>query len=360
MSVSDPRGDTLRSEHEEQLEGWLIEFDRRWSPEQMRLRVPALPAEAPWRLAALVEMAKIDLERRWQRGERVGLADYLRDYPELGTPHTVPADLIRAEYDVRRQFGETVDTVEFLAPYGTRSEELAPLLADSPDPTVVAPRPAGAPVGAAGRQPVQAYELLGELGRGGMGVVYKARQAGLNRVVALKKILADQLAGPQERARFHAEAQAAARLQHPNIVQIHHVGEEAGQPFLVMEYVEGESLAQRLKDGPLPARQSAHLVAVLARAMDHAHSRGVVHRDLKPANILLQGVEGGGWRGGWPRGTFGGLTAGCWGGGGGGGGGRVKKRGPFLLPPPATRHPPPLSRSPTSASPSSWTPAPAD
>jgi serine/threonine protein kinase len=288
MAANDPRHDTLSREHQKQLEGWLIDFDRRWCPELMRVRAPALPADAPWRLPALIEMVKIDLERRWQRGERVVLADYLRDYPELGTPQTVAADLIRAEYDVRRQFGETVDPVAFLGLYGARNVELGALLAGIPVPTLVARQTTVTHVGAADAPSVYEYELLGELGRGGMGVVYKARQAGLNRVVALKKILADQLAGPQERARFHAEAQAAARLQHPNIVQIHHVGEEDGQPFLVMEYVEGESLAQRLAAGPLPARRAAELVAVLARAMDHAHSRGVVHRDLKPANVLLR------------------------------------------------------------------------
>src|SRR5262249_19141013 len=154
------------------------------------------------------------------------LADYLRDYPEVGTPQTVPAELVRAEYEVRRQFGEMVDPVAFLVPYGDRSEELAALLAGSPVPTLVPPVPAGTPGGEVGLGPVPEYEVLGELGRGGMGVVYKARQVGLDRVVALKKILAEQLPGTQERARFHAEAQAAARLAHPNIVQIHEVGEE--------------------------------------------------------------------------------------------------------------------------------------
>jgi hypothetical protein len=288
MSVIDPRGDTLQSEQQERLESWLIEFDRCWSPEQLRVRVRALPTQAPWRQAALLEMVKIDLERRWQRGERVGLADYLRDYPELGTPQTVSAELIRAEFEVRRQFGVAVDPVEFLRLYGARAEELGALLACMPVPTLAPRETILTNPGAVGTPPTYGYELLGELGRGGMGVVYKARQTGLDRIIALKKILSDQLAGPQERARFHAEAQAAARLQHPNIVQIHEVGEEAGQPFLAMEYVEGESLAQRLAAGPLPARQAAELVTVLARAMDHAHSRGVVHRDLKPANVLLQ------------------------------------------------------------------------
>jgi serine/threonine-protein kinase len=131
------------------------------------------------------------------------------------------------------------------------------------------------------------YEVLGELGRGGMGVVYRARQAALDRVVALKMILAGAHAGEEERARFRAEAEAAARLQHPNIVQIHEVGEAHGRPFFSLELVEGGSLAARLTGAPWPIRDAARLVEALARAIHEAHRRGVVHRDLKPANVLL-------------------------------------------------------------------------
>src|SRR5205085_1992183 len=131
------------------------------------------------------------------------------------------------------------------------------------------------------------YEILEELGRGGMGVVYKARQTSLNRMVALKMILDGDYAGRPELARFRAEAEAVARLQHPNIVQIYEVGEHLGRPFLALEYVDGGSLAQKLDGAPQPPGPAARLVETLARAVHAAHRQQVVHRDLKPANVLL-------------------------------------------------------------------------
>jgi WD40 repeat protein/Tfp pilus assembly protein PilF len=131
------------------------------------------------------------------------------------------------------------------------------------------------------------HEILGVLGRGGMGIVYRARQHGLNRLVALKMILDARFADAEDRARFQSEAGAVARLQHPNIIQVHEVGEAAGKPFFSMEYVQGGSLAQRLNGTPLPGRQAALLLEPLARAMHYAHQQGIIHRDLKPANILL-------------------------------------------------------------------------
>jgi tetratricopeptide (TPR) repeat protein len=125
-----------------------------------------------------------------------------------------------------------------------------------------------------------------------MGVVYKARQRSLGRVVAVKMLTAGPLAEPRQLARFRTEAEAVARLQHPHIVQVHEVAEAAGRPFLVMEYVEGGSLERHLNGRPLPPREAAALVETLARAVQHAHDRGIVHRDLKPANILLQVVSG--------------------------------------------------------------------
>ena len=134
---------------------------------------------------------------------------------------------------------------------------------------------------------IPGYEIEGVLGRGGMGVVYKARHLALKRTVALKMILAGGHAGPRELARFRIEAEAVARLQHPNIVQIHEVGEASGHPYFALELVEGGNLARKIAGQPLPARDAARLVEALARAMQLAHSRNVVHRDLKPANILL-------------------------------------------------------------------------
>jgi WD40 repeat protein len=134
---------------------------------------------------------------------------------------------------------------------------------------------------------VPGYEIESVLGRGGMGVVYKARHLALKRTVALKMVLAGGHAGPRELARFRIEAEAAARLQHPNIVQIHEVGDADGRPYCALEFVEGGNLAGKLQGKPLPAREAAKLVEALARAMQLAHSRNVVHRDLKPANVLL-------------------------------------------------------------------------
>jgi serine/threonine protein kinase len=142
------------------------------------------------------------------------------------------------------------------------------------------------------RPDVPGYEILGELGRGGMGIVYQARQLGLGRTVALKTILTGIQAGPKDLARFRAEAAAIARLQHPNIVQIYDVGEAAGRPYFVLEFVAGGSLAQHLQGTPQPVRPAAQMVETLARAVHAAHANGVIHRDLKPANILLQRGEG--------------------------------------------------------------------
>jgi serine/threonine protein kinase len=137
------------------------------------------------------------------------------------------------------------------------------------------------------------YEILEELGRGGMGVVYKARQVSLKRLVALKLIRDGALAGPQERARFRIEAEVVARMQHANIVQIYEAGEHQGRLYFAMELIEGSGLDKRLAGQPQPAPQAAELVRTLALAVEHAHAQQVVHRDLKPANILLQKDEGG-------------------------------------------------------------------
>jgi serine/threonine protein kinase len=131
------------------------------------------------------------------------------------------------------------------------------------------------------------YEILREIARGGMGVVYEARQTSLNRLVAIKLILHGALASAADRRRFATEAAAAAKLKHPNIVVIHEVGEHAGQPFFSMEYVAGESLARIARDRPPTAMQAAHYVAEAARAVQFAHERGVLHRDVKPSNVLI-------------------------------------------------------------------------
>jgi WD40 repeat protein/serine/threonine protein kinase len=132
------------------------------------------------------------------------------------------------------------------------------------------------------------YELLEKRGRGGIGVVYKARDLRLKRTVALKMLLTGVESSAEDRIRLRAEAEAVARLQHPNIVQIHEIGEQDGCPFLVLEFVEGGSLSERLRNTPQPPPAAAKLLETVARAVHYAHQHGVVHRDLKPANILLE------------------------------------------------------------------------
>src|SRR5215471_8827279 len=131
------------------------------------------------------------------------------------------------------------------------------------------------------------YELLQEIARGGMGVVYKARQVSLNRTVALKMILAGRLASAADVQRFRGEAELAARLQHPNIVAIHEIGQQDGQPYFSMDYVEGQNLGEFVGQKPLPPKQAAKLLQTMAEAMQYAHGQGILHRDLKPTNVLI-------------------------------------------------------------------------
>ena len=131
------------------------------------------------------------------------------------------------------------------------------------------------------------YELLEEIGRGAMGVVYKARQIRLKRIVALKMLLPATLRRPGAITQLLTEAEVAAQLDHPGIIPVHDFGQHSGQPYICMAFIEGKSLAARLNRGPISVEEAVRIVADMAEAMQHAHDRGIIHRDLKPANILL-------------------------------------------------------------------------
>ena len=208
--------------------------------------------------------------------------------PTIAAPHRVvippPADSIN----------ETLQKPATLSPDGRPTGHMGQGAATEPAPpnhgeTLVRPTIPSSP-----KQPTQipqatvtGYEILGVLGRGGMGVVYKARQVGLNRIVALKMILSGAHASDEELHRFRTEAEAVARLRHPNIVQIFDIGERDGRPHFALEFCEGGSLQQQLDGTPMDPRRAATLLATIAEAVAHAHAHGIIHRDLKPANILL-------------------------------------------------------------------------
>src|SRR5262245_46493275 len=241
-----------------------------------------------------VVLLRAELRQRWQRGERVQVACYLDQLPTLRADSEAVLDLIYQEILLRQEAGEAPRLEAYLARFPQLAEQLRLLfevhdgMAD-PDATVAPTLPAGEAAPAPGSvwPAVGGYEIEAELGRGGMGVVYKARQLGLNRTVALKMILAGQLAGEAEVRRLHAEAQAAGALDHPGIVPVFEVGQHEGHHFLAMAFVDGPSLQARLQAGPLPPREAVDLVRQVAEAVAAAHEAGIVHRDLKPHNILL-------------------------------------------------------------------------
>jgi hypothetical protein len=235
--------------------------------------------------------AHFDLAR--QGGLQPAIEDHLpADWPPAERRELLRA-LLEVEFHYRRQAGQAIDLTGYLQ----RFAEADDVVREACLETSASPAPATTPSVPAEHGPVHGgpwpsvpgYETLGELGRGGMGVVYKARDRRLGRVVALKMILAGAHASPAERARFRSEAEAIARVQHPDIVQIYEVGEHDGLPFLSLEFCPGGTLEQALAGTPLAAPEAAAVLERLARAVAAAHAAGVIHRDLKPANVLLAG-----------------------------------------------------------------------
>ena len=207
------------------------------------------------------------LTEQLQRGER----------PDVDAVAAANGDLAA---EIRELWAAVVLADEMGRPAGDGNATV-----DLPPPSAPAAHAAASP--AVGPRSLGDYELLEEVGRGAMGVVYRARQRSLDRRVAVKMLLRGDLASSADLARFRAEAEAAARLEHPNVVKVFEVGEHGGQAYFSMQFVEGTTLARLVANGPLPPRAAARYLAPICRAIHHAHCQGVLHRDLKPSNILI-------------------------------------------------------------------------
>ncbi|HAA48794.1 MAG TPA: hypothetical protein DCE43_03695 [Planctomycetaceae bacterium] len=268
--------------------------------------------EADSYLSTLEELVHIQLEFAWKT-HRPGsdthppaVESLLEEFPPLDLPDVIER-LRKQESECRNRAADTIGTnaIDDTNPVvsselsdqatippppsgGNLADDQTLVAAVSVDhPTVVDESISKIPAGTVPQIDLEGYELLGELGRGGMGVVYRALDTRLKRVVALKMVLAGVHADPDELKRFQLEAEAVAQLQHPNIVQIHDVGEHEGRPYFSLEFVEGGELASQIAGEPQPPEEAAQLVETLSRAMHFAHERNIIHRDLKPANVLL-------------------------------------------------------------------------
>lgn len=265
----------------------------------MSLSQESLPVDALREIDALCDRFEGD----WKAGKACRIEDYLP--PVAGRERTqLLRSLLKLELEVLLQQGITPDQDTYLKRFPDCSavvaeifqessgNDLSATISHSPFQSSEETEPPSGKAGPRGCPAIPGYEILEELGGGGMGVVYKARQHSLQRVVALKTIIRGGQAKHDLLVRFHREAEAVARLQHPHIVQIFEFGEADGVPYFTMEFVEGMDLRKALAGTPLPDRHAASLVETLARTMHTVHQQNIIHRDLKPANILLSVASG--------------------------------------------------------------------
>lgn len=299
-------------------DSWVDAFESAWlrgARPKIGEYLPATEsfADGTDRHELLCELVKVDLEFRWRSAAptlaldslpaRPLIEHYVARHPSLRSP---TVDLVVEEYRARIHWGDkpTIDSYAERFPNLAKAlrSELPAVDQEFQREVLTRPRsierltslftpPKSSDSGETILPRIPGYELLGVVGRGSMGVVYKARQSGLNRLVAIKMIHAGAAACDLDRARFRVEAEAAAALHHPHIVQIYDVGEHENCPYVVLELVEGGTLAQALGRRAIDPRDAAAVIETLARAIHEAHHRGIIHRDLKPANILLAGRE---------------------------------------------------------------------
>jgi WD40 repeat protein len=256
------------------------------------LRHPALSKDA------VLDLITNELLLRFELGERPHLREYAERFPQLTAQIKTQLEV---ELALAAEGGQTPATQ--IAPPTVRaameSGTAEPATSLERSPLVLSPRQQLACLSLQ----IPGYEILAEIARGGQSVVYQARQVSLNRLVALKMMLAGAAADEEERARFRREAEAVAQLKHPHIVQIYDIGEQDGQLYFALEFVSGGTLIQQIRATPQPAMQAAQLLETLARTIHAAHQHDIVHRDLKPGNILLTPAVGEGTQPRHPYGT---------------------------------------------------------
>ena len=283
------------------IKSWLAAFAQSWTPIRLAERVAELPPVGDrLRLPALIELAKIDLRRRWEQGERREVECYLSDYPELGTPETAALGIVRAEFESRQKAGTPDPLGEVSARFPRQAAQLqrggpatmmgGPAASETiaPDARSQTPPLPPSPSASAPPEYIGRYKIIRQIGQGGMARVYLARDDQLSRDVALKVPRFDPDEGKIVRERFLREAKAAAALQHPNVCAIYEIGEDNGVPFFAMAHVEGRPLSDYIdRKGGIASVQAALLIRKVALALKEAHRQGIVHRDLKPANIMI-------------------------------------------------------------------------
>ncbi len=273
-------------------------FEQAWADGKRPALEDHLPPGGDWPWAALVELVHAELEFRLKAGEAVRVEEYWRRYPRLHEETAAALELIETELRLRHRQEPDLKCAEYLERFPQYADELKQvwqrLILDDADDgrsasTASFPnaRPTANGSALGGRTRLGRYELLEVVGRGAFGIVYRACDAELDRVVAVKVPRPDGAALPEDAERFLREARSAAQLQHPHIATLLHVGQDQGTCFLVYEFVPGRTLAAALADGPWLPTPAAELAAELAEALEYAHRQGIIHRDLKPSNIML-------------------------------------------------------------------------
>lgn len=274
----------------------IDELDRQWEQGRSPCVEDLLAASDPLSVKSLTQLLLVDQSRRWSTGDRVSARDYFDRFPNLLSCDQSAIDLLFAEFLLRESAEPNISIDEFIRHYPQFESEFRRQIdfhRTVGTELIDVPYAMGDRLDVDGpyqQNDIPGYELLGEIGRGGLGVVYLARNLQLNRNVALKMLIAGKFASSSVSKRLLLEAEAIARLQHPNIVQIYDVGQVDECTYLALEYISGGTLAKWMERRPQPPRDAAKIIREIAQTIQFAHENGVIHRDLKPSNLLIQAI----------------------------------------------------------------------